>query len=219
MARSKTGWLFLGSAFVLALAGVTPAVYAHGGDPTLVHACVDKRGGKIKIVGANASCKGNKTALDWNLPGAAGPEVLDANGVQVGDLVGVHEVNARPFPVVALKAADTTVFLAVGTDRIFSTTGGAYFEALNCTGTPLWPTSVSFAPLTASSMVPSAVVIDNRLFVASSTGAMTLTTQSFFGDATNTCSNFSAPGGTDTYFPMTQILDLSTLFAPPFGLQ
>lgn len=65
MTRSKTGWLVLGSAFVVALAGVTPVVYAHGGDPTLVHACVNKSSGEVKIVGANASCKNNESAVDW----------------------------------------------------------------------------------------------------------------------------------------------------------
>ncbi len=65
MTRSNTGWLFLGSAFVLALAVVTPAIYAHGGDPTLIHACVNKRSGEVKIVGANTSCKHNETALEW----------------------------------------------------------------------------------------------------------------------------------------------------------
>src|SRR5712692_8212971 len=65
MTPSKTGWLFLGSVFVLALAGFTPAVYAHGGDSTLIHACVTKSSGEVKIVGVNASCKNNETAVDW----------------------------------------------------------------------------------------------------------------------------------------------------------
>jgi hypothetical protein len=65
MTRSKTGWLALGIGVVLALTGVTPAVYAHGGDPTLIHACVNNSSGEVKIVDANASCKHNETALDW----------------------------------------------------------------------------------------------------------------------------------------------------------
>lgn len=64
MTRSKTRWLFLGF-FALALAVVTPAVYMHGGDPTLIHSCVNKSSGEIKIVAANATCKNNETALDW----------------------------------------------------------------------------------------------------------------------------------------------------------
>jgi hypothetical protein len=83
MTRSKTGWLFLGSVFVLALAVVTPAVYMHGGDATLIHSCVNKSSGEIKIVGANASCKNNETALDWPATSPApsgGGAVLDARG-------------------------------------------------------------------------------------------------------------------------------------------
>ena len=87
MTRSKTGWLFLGSVFVLALAVVTPAVYMHGGDATLIHSCVNKSSGEIKIVGANASCKNNETPLDWPAtspspppPPSGGGAVLDARG-------------------------------------------------------------------------------------------------------------------------------------------
>jgi hypothetical protein len=65
MIRSKLGWLVLGSALVLALGGSTAMVSGHGGDPTLVHSCVNKSSGEVKIVAASASCKANETALDW----------------------------------------------------------------------------------------------------------------------------------------------------------
>jgi hypothetical protein len=83
MTRSKTGLLFLVSVFVLALAVITPAVYTHGGDATLIHACVNKSSGEIKIVGANASCKNNETALDWPSTSPApsgGGAILHARG-------------------------------------------------------------------------------------------------------------------------------------------
>jgi hypothetical protein len=83
MTRSKTGWLFLVSACVLALAGVKPAVYADGGDTALIHACVNKSSGEIKIVGANASCKNNETALHWPATSPApsgGGALLHARG-------------------------------------------------------------------------------------------------------------------------------------------
>ena len=90
MKRSKSGWLLLlGSVFVLALAVVTPSVYMHGGDATLIHSCVNKSSGEIKIVGANASCKNNETALDWPAtspspppppPPSGGGAILDARG-------------------------------------------------------------------------------------------------------------------------------------------
>ena len=87
MTRSKTRWLFLASVFVLALAVVTPAVYMHGGDATLIHSCVNKSSGEIKIVSANASCKNHETALDWPAtspspppPPSGGGAILDARG-------------------------------------------------------------------------------------------------------------------------------------------
>ena len=85
MTRSKAGWLFLGLVFVLALAGFTPAVYAHGGDSTLVHACVNKSSGEVKIVGVNASCKNNETAVDWPRTSAAlGQGSIMVHGVGAG---------------------------------------------------------------------------------------------------------------------------------------
>ena len=65
MTRSKTVGLVLGAAFVLAVAWVTPVVYAHGGDPTLIHSCVRNNNGNIRIVGANTACNKNETAVDW----------------------------------------------------------------------------------------------------------------------------------------------------------
>jgi hypothetical protein len=63
--RSQTVWLVLGSAFVLALAWGTPGVYAHGGDPTLIHSCVANNNGNVRIVGADTSCRNNEIAVDW----------------------------------------------------------------------------------------------------------------------------------------------------------
>ena len=87
MTRSAARWLLLGSAFVLALAGITPAVYAHGGDATLIHSCVNKSSGEVKIVGANASCKANDTAVDWpgiSAPAPAGNGSIRVHGVGAG---------------------------------------------------------------------------------------------------------------------------------------
>ena len=74
MTRSTLRWLVLGTAVVLALGGVTATVSGHGGDATLVHSCVNKSSGEVKIVAANASCKANETALDWPRTAAVPPE-------------------------------------------------------------------------------------------------------------------------------------------------
>jgi hypothetical protein len=84
--RSKTVRLVLGAAFVLALAWVPPVVYAHGGDPTLIHACVRNNNGDVRIVSPNTSCPNNETAVDW--PGTAatpgqGSIILHSSSIDV----------------------------------------------------------------------------------------------------------------------------------------
>ena len=71
MTRSKTGWILLGLSFVLTLVGVTPTIYADEGDQTLIHACLNKKTGEIRIIRAHESCKHNETELD--LPGISAP--------------------------------------------------------------------------------------------------------------------------------------------------
>jgi hypothetical protein len=59
----------LGVVAVLLLGGVTFAS-AHGGDASQIHSCV--KGGNLRIVGADETCRNNETALDWNQQGAQG---------------------------------------------------------------------------------------------------------------------------------------------------
>jgi len=48
-------------------------VSAHGGDGTLIHACVNNRSGAVRIVSANTACDASKeTALDWGVQGPQG---------------------------------------------------------------------------------------------------------------------------------------------------
>lgn len=64
------------------LAGATMAS-AHGGDATLIHACVAQKGGdddddggpgSVRIVGPNDACKRDETAIHWSITGAQGPQ-------------------------------------------------------------------------------------------------------------------------------------------------
>jgi hypothetical protein len=89
---AKRGTLVL--LIVMLAASLTSwVVRAHGGDITLIHACVtvghtddddDKASdenavkarrsiGAIRIIGADEECKKNEVALDWNIQGPAGP--------------------------------------------------------------------------------------------------------------------------------------------------
>ena len=61
---------------IVALLATSALVLAHGGDGSLIHACVNPAG-QIRIIGANDTCKNQETALDWGIvgpPGAAGPQ-------------------------------------------------------------------------------------------------------------------------------------------------
>lgn len=50
------------------------AATAHGGDPSVVHACVKKRGKTVRVVGANKRCKKRERAMHWSLQGLQGPQ-------------------------------------------------------------------------------------------------------------------------------------------------
>jgi len=49
------------------------ATSAHGGDTTLIHACVRNITGLIRIIDANGTCTSNETPLDWRIQGEPGP--------------------------------------------------------------------------------------------------------------------------------------------------
>jgi len=57
----------------LALAAAAPAAFAHGGDPSLVHACVWSANGNLRIVAPDEACKPHETPLDWAIQGTPGP--------------------------------------------------------------------------------------------------------------------------------------------------
>jgi hypothetical protein len=71
MTRSTIGWLLAVSAFGGSLTLSTPGAWAHGGDPALVHSCVNKSSGEVKIVAPSGTCKPHENAVDW--AGAAAP--------------------------------------------------------------------------------------------------------------------------------------------------
>lgn len=54
----------------------TTVALAHGGDVAQIHACVKNSSASVRIVGANDTCNGNETALDWNIQGVPGPTGL-----------------------------------------------------------------------------------------------------------------------------------------------
>lgn len=48
-------------------------IYAHGGDTSLIHACIKSNNGSVRIIGANDTCGNGETSLDWSIQGPPGP--------------------------------------------------------------------------------------------------------------------------------------------------
>jgi hypothetical protein len=65
----------LNAILIAVLASISGVMYvsAHGGDIALIHACVNNRGGALRIVTATTICDANReTALDWVIQGPKG---------------------------------------------------------------------------------------------------------------------------------------------------
>lgn len=105
---------FLSAILLVTLISMSGVMYvsAHGGDVTLIHACVNNRTGAVRIVSANTPCDANKeSALDWGIQGpkgdkgdtgSAGPQGSQGPQGEPG-LAGVLNVyrNVIPFTVPA----------------------------------------------------------------------------------------------------------------------
>ena len=66
---------FLSAILLVVMLSMSGVMYvsAHGGDATLIHACVINRTGAVRIVSATTACDANKeTALDWGIQGPKG---------------------------------------------------------------------------------------------------------------------------------------------------
>ena len=51
------------------IGGRVGSASAHGGDISLIHACVKDKAGDVKIVGANSNCPTGYGPLHWNIMG------------------------------------------------------------------------------------------------------------------------------------------------------
>lgn len=103
----------------IASALVTSAViYAHGGDGSLIHGCINANGG-LRITGApgygNAStaCGGGETAVDWSQQGPPGPAGASGAAGPVGPAGALGPPGAAGPPPAA-----SDVVRAVGTTGV-----------------------------------------------------------------------------------------------------
>ena len=64
--------LAIAAAFVAGTIATTGLVYAHGGNINLIHACVGKTLGLIRIVSPTTTCTNLEKPLDWSIQGPKG---------------------------------------------------------------------------------------------------------------------------------------------------
>jgi hypothetical protein len=83
--RRRLIWAGIATAIALALSvPLAPPLFADGGDPTLIHACVKKVNGQVRIVGPDDACLPSESSVHW----AAG-----STGDTTGSIM-VHGVTA-----------------------------------------------------------------------------------------------------------------------------
>ena len=70
----------------------TCIAWAHGGDATLVHACIDNSTRIVRIVDPNDDCQRHETAQHWSIQGPAGP--VGPQGLQ--GVPGAHGAPGAP---------------------------------------------------------------------------------------------------------------------------
>ena len=220
MTGTLVGVIWLG----LGLAGATPAAYAHGGNTSLIHGCVNKNNGTLRIIAATGTCTSKETLLDWNIAGPAGPAgatgatgpagppsppvlaVYDVNNTFVGDVVGMSgtSTDGAQRPYVAMKVGDVAFVLEVFRLRFFGNQRSVMFSAAGCSGSPYL--SDNEEPL------PYVVVVGNIAYVADSGAAVTNTFLASTRNDDGSC--IASPLGSMAVLPALQV-DLS-VYSPPF---
>ncbi|HEV8673786.1 MAG TPA: hypothetical protein VGX21_07065 [Methylomirabilota bacterium] len=207
-------WAGQGVATLTTLLGLVTLGWAHGGDPTLIHGCVQQGSSHVRIVGPFDVCRRTETAVDWPAGGAVGPaatpsgslQVVDADGSPVGPVVSLQGLNA----VVAFKAGGQIVALQLIGDQLLGY-DAVWFGGAGCTGQAYVQSSESALRMTA---------IDNlgRVYVddGSSVPAMVTIGSYAFPNDTNTC----FPGGFPLLVvPAALVADLESTFTAPFRVE
>ncbi len=186
---------------------------AHGGDASLVHACVGTVGGIVRVVGPTENCTSSETARHWSIGGLTEPQsprpapvlaVYDANNVRIGDVVGVAINNEGPSRPVVWMITDRVAFLLVVTrDKFIGNQTEAFFESSNCSGAAYLSDS--------GEALPAVAVIGMIAYVADGPS-----TDIFFGSRLSNDGSCQLFGGPLNMLPAIQV-DLS-VYSPPFAI-
>lgn len=150
---------------VTLLLGFTVGARAHEGDESLLHACVKRENGQLRLVLPDGRCLPSEVAVDWSqgtgvsAPSAASSaffEVVDREGAVVGPVVAIQS----SYPVVGLKANGVPFVLFLVGDTLYGT-GAVYFESATCS--PPGYVEHAFATLAAAGVDPQGqVYVEDR---------------------------------------------------------
>ena len=79
---------------MLAGGSLMAVAWAHGGDASLVHSCVNKTSGAVRIVAASVRCKSWERPLDWGIQGPQGIQGLEGPPAELppGTITGAHRL-------------------------------------------------------------------------------------------------------------------------------
>jgi hypothetical protein len=187
----------------------------------VIQACVQRSSGDARIVPPGQACRGNETALQWNVtgppgapgpaggPGPAGPpgpaffEVVDAAGVVVGPVVSL---DGNLNPLVGLRAGGRGFVLTLYQGALLGD-DAAYFATPDCSGEAYLQRSTS--------ALPSAVVgPGHRVYVDVGQAPVSLTVQSYYYLGTCARVTWSFQGA-----PAPLAVDLGLQHTLPFSLR
>jgi hypothetical protein len=203
----------------LGLAALTPPAYGHGGDTSLIHACVKKSNGALRIIAPSGTCKKIETALDWNVSGPAPLAVYDANGNMVGPVTWASGENTN-FVGVAFTVGTRRFSLLVLSDEFQGNTNQVlFFESSDCSG-PAFMDDPGPSPL-----LPGVIVGNDTIYIQDG-AARSVATKSNLGILTpnSTCNggptyNGGNPDIREVVPALLLIDNLYTQFPPPFSVR
>ena len=175
-----------------------------------IDACV-KNDGSLRIVSSPTDCRSKESPISWNANGSEGPQgpigepgpageqgppgdnlrVVDANGVDLGPLVGFHNHDAGYYVAVYVAEVEAIIELVLDTGRM----GYAgnyhqtrlYFAELGCQGPAYTPMNH------AGIVIPATIDTVTRYFVGRP-GPLTNITIQAKSEATAICSRSSGAG-------------------------
>lgn len=180
----------------------------------------DREGNASGSLAVRQECRRNEIQLDPDVVGlqAKGPAVYDANNVQVGTLLGTDLSGAQVF----FQVGGHPFTFIVHRDYLTSTEPyPVIFETSDCSGMPF------IQPLSGGDYFLSFVAIggtNRTVYLADTTlTPQTIVARSEWGNPPGS----SPPAGrygsrtasSEQAFPATPLVDLDTLFTPPFRVR